>query len=102
LRWLHRHFKNTPAPASFPARLPLLALDRIWIKPREFLLSVAAHNTPLARLASDHLPVVARIALPLSSAAPYVFASTSGIASASCIDSAAEAPPPTSKDILAP
>jgi hypothetical protein len=26
------------------------------------LLSIARHDTPLARLASDHLPVVARIA----------------------------------------
>jgi endonuclease/exonuclease/phosphatase family metal-dependent hydrolase len=62
LRWLHRHFKSTPAPASFPARLPLLALDRIWVKPRAMLLSIERHDTPLARLASDHLPVVARIA----------------------------------------
>ena len=62
LRWLHRHFKSTPAPASFPARLPLLALDRIWVKPRAMLLSVKRHDSPLARLASDHLPVVARIA----------------------------------------
>lgn len=66
LRWLHRHFKSTPAPATFPARLPLLALDRIWIKPRTMLLSIARHDTPLARMASDHLPVVARIATPPS------------------------------------
>jgi endonuclease/exonuclease/phosphatase family metal-dependent hydrolase len=64
LRWLHRHFKNTPAPASFPARLPFLALDRIWIKPRAILQSVRCHNTPMARLASDHLPVVARLVIP--------------------------------------
>lgn len=71
LRWLHRHFKSTPAPASFPARLPLLALDRIWVKPRAMLLSVERHDTPLARLASDHLPVVARInAAPLTAYPP--------------------------------
>ena len=68
LRWLHRHFENAPAPASFPARLPLLALDRIWVKPRALLLSLEAHNTPLARVASDHLPVVARIDLGLFNA----------------------------------
>ncbi|HSB95126.1 MAG TPA: endonuclease/exonuclease/phosphatase family protein [Spongiibacteraceae bacterium] len=68
LRWLHRHFESTPAPASFPARWPLFALDRIWIKPRALLISVAAHASPLAQLASDHLPVVARIALTRSHA----------------------------------
>lgn len=66
LRWLHRHFKSTPAPPSFPARLPLLALDRIWVKPRTMLLSITRHDTPLARIASDHLPVIARIATPPS------------------------------------
>lgn len=71
LRWLHRHFKSTPAPATFPARLPLLALDRIWVKPRPMLLSIRRHDTPLARLASDHLPVVACIAAaPLSAYPP--------------------------------
>jgi endonuclease/exonuclease/phosphatase family metal-dependent hydrolase len=70
LRWLHRHFKNTPAPASFPARLPLLALDRIWVKPRAMLLSIGRHDSPLARLASDHLPVVARIAVAPLAAYP--------------------------------
>jgi endonuclease/exonuclease/phosphatase family metal-dependent hydrolase len=61
LRWLHRHFKHTPAPASFPARWPLFALDRIWVKPRSMLQWVAAHRTPMARRASDHLPLKAQI-----------------------------------------
>jgi endonuclease/exonuclease/phosphatase family metal-dependent hydrolase len=74
LRWLHRHFKNVPAPATFPARLPLLALDRIWVKPRAMLLSIQRHDTALARLASDHLPVVAHIAAPPIFAPPVAFA----------------------------
>jgi endonuclease/exonuclease/phosphatase family metal-dependent hydrolase len=41
----------------------LLALDRIWVRPRDTLLSVRAHRSPAARLASDHLPVLAEIAL---------------------------------------
>lgn len=64
LRWLHRHFEQTPAPASFPARLPLLALDRLWVKPRHMLERVWVHRSGLARLASDHLPLCGRIALP--------------------------------------
>jgi len=38
------------------------ALDRIWVQPHVGLASVAAHATPLARVASDHLPVRAAIA----------------------------------------
>ncbi|MGF0538570.1 endonuclease/exonuclease/phosphatase family protein [Agrobacterium sp. ES01] len=50
-----------PALPSFPARLPVLSLDRI-IGNREGLVDhIAVHDTPLARLASDHLPLVARI-----------------------------------------
>ena len=55
-----------PLPAavpSFPSRLPLLALDRM-IANREGMLSpVTAHDTPLARLASDHLPIKAYVSL---------------------------------------
>lgn len=61
LRWLHMHFQQTPSPSTFPSRFPFLALDRIWIKPRRLLRRVAVHRTPLSRIASDHLPVVAEI-----------------------------------------
>ena len=61
LRWLHAHFQETPSPATFPSRLPFLALDRIWIKPRRLLRHIAAHRTPLSRIASDHLPVTAEV-----------------------------------------
>lgn len=61
LRWLHRHFARTPAPATFPAHFPLFALDRIWVHPHNLLLVVSAHTTPLAREASDHLPIVANL-----------------------------------------
>ena len=61
LRWLVSHFQAVPAPRTFPARLPLFALDRIWIRPRHRLSHVRAHASPLARMASDHLPLVARI-----------------------------------------
>jgi endonuclease/exonuclease/phosphatase family metal-dependent hydrolase len=61
LRWLVSHFESVPAPATFPSRWPLFALDRIWIRPRHRLVHVEAHATPLARIASDHLPLVAHI-----------------------------------------
>ncbi|MGH8798784.1 MAG: endonuclease/exonuclease/phosphatase family protein [Casimicrobiaceae bacterium] len=64
LRWLHAHFQATPSPASFPARAPLLALDRIWVEPRALLQGLWVHTGPAARAASDHLPVVAELKLP--------------------------------------
>lgn len=61
LRWLVSHFQAVPAPPTFPSRWPLFALDRIWIRPRQRLLHVHVHASALARVASDHLPLVARI-----------------------------------------
>lgn len=52
-------------PRSFPSRYPLLALDRIWVKPRHTVRSIVAHTSDLARRASDHLPVVAEIEFTL-------------------------------------
>jgi endonuclease/exonuclease/phosphatase family metal-dependent hydrolase len=57
-------------PASFPSRLPVLALDRILGWPRGVVRDVRAHDTPLARLASDHLPLRARLDLSASAARP--------------------------------
>ena len=60
-------------PKSFPAVRPLVALDRIWVHPKDALLRLHAHRTPVARNASDHLPVVAEIGWQASvtlSAAP--------------------------------
>jgi len=63
LRRLHRHFKQTPSVATFPARMPVLALDRIWTHPRTMLRRVTAHKSALSRAASDHLPLVATLDL---------------------------------------
>lgn len=63
LRRLHAHFGPTPAPRTFPAHRPLFALDRVWVEPLACLRDIAAHRSPLAREASDHLPVVAQLAL---------------------------------------
>ncbi|TCZ55985.1 endonuclease/exonuclease/phosphatase family protein [Roseicella aquatilis] len=46
---------------SFPSRRPLLALDRILGCPRARVRSVEVHDSPLARTASDHLPLKARV-----------------------------------------
>lgn len=59
LRWLHAHFGRPPAPRSFPSVCPTFRLDRIWVSRPSIITSVRAHSTPLARKASDHLPVKA-------------------------------------------
>jgi len=48
---------------SFPSRFPLFALDRILGSPHALISTVDVHDTPLARMASDHLPIKARIDL---------------------------------------
>lgn len=48
---------------SFPSRFPLFALDRILANPHDLISGIEVHSTPLARIASDHLPIKARIAL---------------------------------------
>lgn len=46
---------------SFPARRPMLSLDRIMGHPHGIVGMVEVHDTPLARKASDHLPIKAQI-----------------------------------------
>ena len=59
---LHARLGPSAGVRSFPARRPLLSLDRVWVQPRGALTALRAHASPLARLASDHLPVRATIA----------------------------------------
>jgi endonuclease/exonuclease/phosphatase family metal-dependent hydrolase len=58
---LDRRLGRPPRPASFPVSWPIVALDRIWVQPTGALRRVVAHVTPTARVASDHLPVVADV-----------------------------------------
>lgn len=48
---------------SFPSRFPFLPLDRVLANPHNLISSVELHDTPLARIASDHLPIKAGIRL---------------------------------------
>jgi endonuclease/exonuclease/phosphatase family metal-dependent hydrolase len=60
-RWLNLHFGHSPLRRTYPACLPLLALDRIWVNPARALGELSVHRSPLARMASDHLPLKAVI-----------------------------------------
>jgi endonuclease/exonuclease/phosphatase family metal-dependent hydrolase len=61
LRRLHRYFQRTPSPPTFPSMLPVFALDRLWTHPRAILTRIFVHKSRKARLASDHLPLVAEL-----------------------------------------
>lgn len=61
LRWLHAHFKTTPHPATYPARWPVLSLDRIWVRASRHTVKLYTCKTRLCRVASDHLPLIAEI-----------------------------------------
>lgn len=54
---------------SFPARMPVLPLDRIMACPQLDLHDLRAHDSPLARRASDHLPLRAALRLPQAKSA---------------------------------
>lgn len=43
---------------TFPARLPVMRLDHIFVSPSIRVLRTEVVRTPLARIASDHLPLV--------------------------------------------
>jgi endonuclease/exonuclease/phosphatase family metal-dependent hydrolase len=48
---------------SFPSRFPLLPLDRIWVLPGTYPFTLEASRSRLARVASDHLPLVCSVIL---------------------------------------
>ena len=55
--------RSAATAASFPAQFPVLPLDRIIGCRQAIVADIAPHDSPLARRASDHLPVVARLRL---------------------------------------
>lgn len=60
-----RHFEIAPCGRSFHARRPVASLDRIMWRGELTLTDCGVHMTPLARRASDHLPIWAEFTLPV-------------------------------------
>lgn len=60
---LHRLLGKISSRPTYPSRYPMLTLDRIWVRPKQALQSIKIHRSTLARTASDHLPLKARIAI---------------------------------------
>ncbi len=64
VRDLAAAFRPVPVGPSFHARMPLGRLDRVFVSPAVEVLAAGVHRSPLARTASDHLPVWLRIGQP--------------------------------------
>jgi endonuclease/exonuclease/phosphatase family metal-dependent hydrolase len=58
---LERRLGRAPARRTFPSWLPVLPLDRIYAGGTARLRMTNVHRSPLARLASDHLPLRAAL-----------------------------------------
>ncbi len=59
------------APArTYPTRLPLLRLDRIYVDVTVKPLEIHPHRTELSVVASDHLPLVMRFEAPIAADVP--------------------------------
>ena len=62
-RWLNSYFGQHKNWHTFPARFPILKLDRIYVRPSSRLIYMHTHQSELSKRASDHLPLVAEIQL---------------------------------------
>ncbi|CAN7276659.1 endonuclease/exonuclease/phosphatase family protein [Rhizobium sp. LjRoot254] len=58
---LSRRTLTIPARPTFPARFPVLRLDHIFANPNARIIGYEVVDTPLARQASDHLPLLATV-----------------------------------------
>ena len=56
--------QTVPTGPSFHARLPVAALDRIFVSPGIGVAGSGVHHSALASMASDHLPVWAQLMVP--------------------------------------
>ncbi len=65
-RWIRRQLADAAlvagaTRATFPSAFPIVRLDRAYVDSAVRVLGCSVHDTRLARLASDHLPVVVEV-----------------------------------------
>jgi endonuclease/exonuclease/phosphatase family metal-dependent hydrolase len=61
LRDFGAHHIAAQTGPSFHARMPVAALDRIFVSPELKIIEAGVHRSAKSRLASDHLPIWARL-----------------------------------------
>ncbi|MFC4257015.1 endonuclease [Altererythrobacter xixiisoli] len=64
LTGFHADWRQLLPGRSFPSRRPIAQLDRIVHSRHWHAIACSVHHSPLSSMASDHLPVIARLALP--------------------------------------
>ncbi|MBN9670340.1 endonuclease/exonuclease/phosphatase family protein [Roseibium aggregatum] len=63
LKLFEQHYEVTTPGRSFPSPMPVGSLDRIITSPEFTVRRAGVHKSKTARVASDHLPVWAELAL---------------------------------------
>ena len=58
-----REFTQAGSIRTFPTRFPTLTVDHIFVNEALQPVSLTVHRSPLARIASDHFPLVAEFVL---------------------------------------
>jgi endonuclease/exonuclease/phosphatase family metal-dependent hydrolase len=74
-RWIRRQLSDAAVVArspraTFPSVFPVVRLDRAYVDTAVRVLGCKVHDSRLARLASDHLPVVVDVELAPAARAP--------------------------------
>ena len=64
LRDVQRGLKGRLPKGTWPAQLPLMRIDHLFVTSDLIVRSVTIPKTPLTRLASDHLPLFVALELP--------------------------------------
>jgi endonuclease/exonuclease/phosphatase family metal-dependent hydrolase len=67
-RRLAASMRGVPGPPAFPSTLPCLRLDHVFCRGDIAVVGCHALKTRLSRIASDHLPIVIDIRLPVARA----------------------------------
>lgn len=61
LRDFGAHHVSAPTGPSYHSRMPVASLDRIFVSDELTVIEAGVHMTPKSRLASDHLPIWAKL-----------------------------------------
>lgn len=64
LRDVQRSIRRSRPRKTFPSHYPLIRIDHIFVSSDIRVESVEVPRTPLTRLASDHLPLIANLLVP--------------------------------------
>lgn len=62
-RRMKRYFGKQKHSATYPARFPLLGLDRIYVNPESAVIQKYRDNSAAGKYASDHRPLIVKLSV---------------------------------------